>query len=54
MRKITGKVASLVVAAALVAFLSSCTNSPLAPDTQGGDEYCYTINGTIVCVGDNN
>lgn len=55
MRNITGKVASFVLAAALVTFVSSCTNSPLAPDSQDDDaEYCYQVNGTIVCVGDNN
>lgn len=54
MRKITGKVATFVLAAALTAFAASCTNSPLGPN-QGDDdaELCYTVNGHVVCMGDN-
>jgi hypothetical protein len=54
MRKITGKVATFVFAAALAAFASACTNSPLGP-VQGDDEreFCYSVNGNIVCIGDN-
>lgn len=54
MRKITGKVATFVFAAALAAFASACTNSPLGPDQNDGDEeYCYTVNGHIICLGNN-
>jgi hypothetical protein len=54
MRKITGKVATFVFAAALAAFASACTNSPLGPSQNEDDdpEFCYTVNGHIVCVGD--
>jgi hypothetical protein len=53
MRKITGKVATFVFAAAFAAFASACTNSPLGPD-QGdeGAEICYHVNGHLVCSGD--
>jgi len=53
MRKITGKIATFVLAAALTAFVSACTNSPFAPDQGGDGEYCYTVNGHIICAGDN-
>ena len=54
MRKITGKVATFVFAAALAAFTSACTNSPLGPSQDDDDEsgVCYTVNGHIVCIGD--
>lgn len=54
MRKITGKVATFVFAAALAAFASACTNSPLGPsqNEDGEGEVCYTVNGHIVCSGD--
>jgi hypothetical protein len=54
MRKITGKVATFVFAAALAAFASACTNSPLGPSQDDDDEsgVCYTVNGHIVCIGD--
>jgi hypothetical protein len=55
MRKITGKVATFVFAAALAAFASACTNSPLGPaqGDEGEREVCYSVNGNIVCIGDN-
>jgi hypothetical protein len=55
MRKITGKVATFVFAAALAAFTSACTNSPLGPSQNEDDddeEFCYFVNGHIVCAGD--
>jgi hypothetical protein len=54
MRKITGKVATFVFAAALAAFASACTNSPLGPsqEEEGESDICYTVNGHIVCIGD--
>lgn len=53
MRKITGKVATFVFAAALAAFATACTNSPLGPDQGDEGELCYTVNGHTVCSGDN-
>jgi hypothetical protein len=52
MRKITGKVATFVFAAALTAFASACTNSPLGPSQEADGGICYTVNGHIVCFGD--
>ena len=54
MQKNSRKIATFVFAAALAAFVSSCTNSPLAPNQLDEDrEICYTVNGHIICVGDN-
>ena len=49
MRKITGRIASFIMAAALVTFASACTSSPLAPEAPGDGPLCYYVNGTLVC-----
>ena len=49
MRKFTGRIASFLFAAALVTFVSACTNSPLAPEAPGG-ELCKMVNGHIICL----
>lgn len=52
MRKITGKIATFILAATLATFVSACTNSPFGPDQGDDGEYCYTVNGVIICAGD--
>jgi len=52
MRKITGKVATFILAATITVFVSACTNSPFGPDAEGGSNPCQSVNGHIVCMGD--
>ena len=50
MQKVTRKISSFILAAALITLASACTKSPTAPSFGDDSPNCYMVNGHLVCM----
>jgi len=50
MQRVTRKISSFILAAALITLASACTKSPTAPSYGDDGQHCYYVNGHLICM----